>query len=394
MSGRSRRTRGTGGPAARAAAPAPRPAGPGGTAPTARHLPAIRRAMIGWVQDPGREGARRWLHLLSQAAETGIPGYGYAPGAVDHTVDRWAHLLPRAQLFYVAPAASALVHHAATSLTDYRLHSDDLPADYGLLVFAEPLRDEAVTDDPGGRPITLVTWTVQANMVLLEFWCPNGYVEDTSALGYAIPGMVRVLGEHGHRLPVHRVPGQVYPRHGYVYQRIAPLVLGGPVDHDYMSGPWRWQGPGSRAEPDEAADQEPQGEADGRLYPDVNGDASAATVELQKLVAATFLVMGQTITAETRVPATSDERAAARRRDETDPEVRYIDLRARRTPPRDSGEPDSGRTYRHSWFVRGHWRNQWYPSRGEHRPIWIDLHRAGPEDAPLIRGERVNVLRR
>ncbi|SES36274.1 hypothetical protein [Actinokineospora terrae] len=28
------------------------------------------------------------------------------------------------------------------------------------------------------------------------------------------------------------------------------------------------------------------------------------------------------------------------------------------------------------------------------RPIWIDPHFAGPEDKPLLGGERVNVLRR
>jgi hypothetical protein len=29
------------------------------------------------------------------------------------------------------------------------------------------------------------------------------------------------------------------------------------------------------------------------------------------------------------------------------------------------------------WKVRGHWRKQWYPSEGVHRPIWIAEHDAG-----------------
>lgn len=35
------------------------------------------------------------------------------------------------------------------------------------------------------------------------------------------------------------------------------------------------------------------------------------------------------------------------------------------------------------WIVRGHWRQQFYPSTGEHRPKWILPHVKGPEDRPL-----------
>ncbi|WP_410648008.1 hypothetical protein [Amycolatopsis sp. cmx-4-54] len=74
-----------------------------------------------------------------------------------------------------------------------------------------------------------------------------------------------------------------------------------------------------------------------------------------------------------------------------------VDLRRARTTPTDRPSDASGkgtRDYRHSWIVRGHWRNQYYRSRGDHRPIWIADHLAGPGDKPLIGGERVNVLRR
>jgi hypothetical protein len=39
--------------------------------------------------------------------------------------------------------------------------------------------------------------------------------------------------------------------------------------------------------------------------------------------------------------------------------------------------------------VRGHWRQQWYPSIQDHRPVWIAPHRKGPEDAPMLGGEKV-----
>lgn len=52
----------------------------------------------------------------------------------------------------------------------------------------------------------------------------------------------------------------------------------------------------------------------------------------------------------------------------------------------------SSREYRHRWMVRGHWRNQWYPSIKDHRPKWIAQYLAGPDGAPLIGGDKVTRL--
>ncbi|MBU0778247.1 hypothetical protein KKF82_08315 [Patescibacteria group bacterium] len=35
------------------------------------------------------------------------------------------------------------------------------------------------------------------------------------------------------------------------------------------------------------------------------------------------------------------------------------------------------------WIVRGHWREQWYPSQQVHQPIWIFPYIKGPEDREL-----------
>lgn len=46
------------------------------------------------------------------------------------------------------------------------------------------------------------------------------------------------------------------------------------------------------------------------------------------------------------------------------------------------------------WIVRGHWRDQWYPSVKGHRPKWVLPYIKGPEDKPLLQPERVfNVVR-
>lgn len=39
--------------------------------------------------------------------------------------------------------------------------------------------------------------------------------------------------------------------------------------------------------------------------------------------------------------------------------------------------------WRWQWTVGGHWRNQWYPSAGEHKPVYIEDYVKGPPDAPF-----------
>lgn len=45
--------------------------------------------------------------------------------------------------------------------------------------------------------------------------------------------------------------------------------------------------------------------------------------------------------------------------------------------------PMSDREYTCRWLVRGHWRQQYYPSRGERSPIWIMPYIKGPDDMPI-----------
>jgi hypothetical protein len=80
-----------------------------------------------------------------------------------------------------------------------------------------------------------------------------------------------------------------------------------------------------------------------------------------------------------------------------DPEVTLIDLRRQYVPqgqePGDQEDP--GRKYRHRWVVSGHWRNQPYgPSQSLRRQTWVPSYVKGPEGAPLLSTEKVNVWRR
>ncbi|MEZ3180751.1 hypothetical protein KYY02_19285 [Streptomyces pimonensis] len=77
------------------------------------------------------------------------------------------------------------------------------------------------------------------------------------------------------------------------------------------------------------------------------------------------------------------------------PEVTVVDLRRQYTPQdQDPDRETAGWHYKHRWVVSGHWRNAWRPSVQEHRKVWVPSHVKGPEGAPLLSTEKVNVWRR
>lgn len=66
------------------------------------------------------------------------------------------------------------------------------------------------------------------------------------------------------------------------------------------------------------------------------------------------------------------------------PYTRVVALRrTQQKAPVLAGENTVSREYQWQWTVRGHVRQQWYPSTQSHLPVWIHPHVAGPEDKPL-----------
>lgn len=78
------------------------------------------------------------------------------------------------------------------------------------------------------------------------------------------------------------------------------------------------------------------------------------------------------------------------------PDVRLIDLRPG-TEHAAAYDRAAGRTreWRHRWMVRGHWRNQPYPSlgKGVTRRTWIAPYLKGPDGAPLLTTPKVHRAR-
>lgn len=82
---------------------------------------------------------------------------------------------------------------------------------------------------------------------------------------------------------------------------------------------------------------------------------------------------------------------ATRRRAERDKKIvprkfrvislrRYEEAKEKHQRSGGIGEPTE---YKWQWTVRGHWRQQWYPSEQIHKQIFIESFIKGPEDAPF-----------
>lgn len=122
-----------------------------------------------------------------------------------------------------------------------------------------------------------------------------------------------------------------------------------------------------------------------------------APMSITAALAAAWLLMQQPNLVERTIerPDKSVRRAYGRAGRE-DPEVSVIDLRHQYVPKDpDAGEETGARRYRHRWVVSGHWRNQPYgPDREQRRRQWIPSYTKGPNGAPLLITEKVNVWRR
>lgn len=114
-------------------------------------------------------------------------------------------------------------------------------------------------------------------------------------------------------------------------------------------------------------------------------------------LASAWLLMEQPLLIDrTRERADKSTARAYARDSLSTPEVTVVDLRRQYTPAdQEENEGMPGRHYRHRWVVSGHWRNQAYgPDRSLRRKTWVPSYVKGPDGAPLLSTERVNVWRR
>jgi hypothetical protein len=95
------------------------------------------------------------------------------------------------------------------------------------------------------------------------------------------------------------------------------------------------------------------------------------------------LSMQQIVTANYSIPSRPYARRA--KRAGRDPGILVMQLRRSSQVHHFDDDEGEGPDWQYQWLVRGHWRNQWYPSLGVHRQIWVTPHIKGPEDKPFKR---------
>lgn len=92
-------------------------------------------------------------------------------------------------------------------------------------------------------------------------------------------------------------------------------------------------------------------------------------------------LMAQTITVRSAARPSAPFR---RRWEKADlPQRDVVVIRLRRPKAHPSGDHRDV-DWTHRWIVGGHWRQQWYPSLGMHRQVWISPYVKGPESKPLV----------
>ena len=98
-------------------------------------------------------------------------------------------------------------------------------------------------------------------------------------------------------------------------------------------------------------------------------------------------LMSERIVTSNRYRPSRPARREAQRRGM--PDVRdVVVVELRRVSVSKDEEPGEAH-YSHRFMVRGHWRNQWYPSLKVHRQKWVHGYVKGPEDQELVLKERV-----
>lgn len=322
--------------------------GPGAHAPTRRWSPAALP----------RTRTQSWRRLTDGSLERLRPDY-----ATRFTTA--ASSISTAELYWATPDMSALAMAAGASLPEVCFAHAYRPSASGLLVWDGGIGqslDVGSMFDTRGRTVDTALGTVPERLsVRVPF--------DAVSWGPREGGMLLVGWVRWDRIEA-ALPGRVPLPGGVAMPPLMPMqgwdLPADPVAH-------------TATEIAEMIDE-------------------PALLTVCLAMAAAWALMQQPKLAErSRVDAPKDDARRARRDGRPEPAVTLIDLRRLYRPqvPDEEGGEGSARRYRYRWVVSGHWRNQAFgPARSLRRQTWIPSYVKGPDGAPLLETERVNVWRR
>lgn len=292
---------------------------------------------------------------------------------------RLRSMVNTAELYHVSAEMTDVCASAGLTMPGYKLHQEDMPADCGLIVFDKPIgtaTHEDIAKEPqndadrlyltmaeaqGRQLFTVEAIAAMWRYPVLTFDGQPGVLVTTWTSNYDMAAYYESQGgEQG------RAMGEMLRGLGYLtYHDEVVLPFGDQFDPELVN---------------EEDKKKP-----------IRNDA------LRTLIA-TWLIMGQPIVSTDPEPLPRQiRRRIMRETGKEPPAVHVVKLREARRPRPEPEEVDADgkRRYdRYRWVVHGHWRQQWYPSRNDHRPIYIPDHIKGPEHAPFKDVQRVFDLRR
>ena len=257
---------------------------------------------------------------------------GYSPDIATFWAKTQGEALEMGETFYWAPNTCALLAHSAPDLPQWTMLPEFLPAESGFCFFSTPL------EFAEGSCVRGISWCcVEAT--------------DASVAGTAV---IVHLADFESPIP-------------------ATIWEWGKTQVDSF-GPHLRRLAGLAPEP-KKPDEEWQLRA-GNYF------GAMCTFLRQKIV----------VSADVRLDRAS-RRRLGREHPTMEPSVRVVELRAREYAGSSNEPVDVDWACR--WIVRGHWRQQWYPSLGIHQPKWVLPYVKGPEDKPLkpSRGRMFAVVR-
>lgn len=341
-------------------------------------VPALRRQLADWYGGPqGAQSYHQAIALGQQALRPpGPPQEAAAQLAAAETAR-----LRDGDLWYVGEDLCALLNAAHPSMPAFAPRPDDLPSQTGFAVFAEPIAMYPAEATLQGPASDLVDALAAGDEEFREI--ADRMYGDSASI---------VAASWGPADNPHWQAGGVWMSFYATSQLHFSDIL-----RDDPETARRAQAmlPPLTVDNEAAIAWRPDGAPADRYQLPPGDPATAGTVIWARLVFAAFQLAAQANLAETEPqPTARPERRRTERAGLPERDVRIIRLRRGLAgPPDDSQPPGEGsREWQHRWVVRGHWRNQWYPTLGDHRPKWIAPYLKGPDDAPLLGGEKVTVI--
>jgi hypothetical protein len=321
------------------------------SAPEPGEVPELRSALVAHLRT---DVAHITIRGALEEGKASVRPPGRPDAAARILLGEECYRLSEAQLFYASADMTQLAVAAGTTLPNFTITPEDLPAPVGFMVFAGVIGSYVnadLPDEPQRIPIVAVSWG------------PSGF---TSNLPHGGLWLTFWTGPDHEFFRAH-IAKENWPNPEEAFRQM--IQAHGPMLWDNESV---WPYSGVDAEPDE--DQ-------------------LTTAGWMQSVRAAWLLMSQPKVSEvTEIPRARPGRKRDARDGLNAAPVRLLHLRR---ATREQGAPDGDHAasdYTCRWMVSGHWREHWYPKRQVHRPMWIAPPYQGPGgQAPADPGDRAHL---